>query len=439
MSSCVCGAESEGHARFCWSCGRPVGDRGEFGGSDGLDGLDTVLTGDAGRVVDSSVVRGGASDSRGLAVVVGLLAVLSLALLWGTSRGEPVESADDPDQEAAPRTTTTMGPTTTATTPTTERPTTTRALTVQEVATNLEGPFGYDLLISTVGRPARLDLDAGTVSVAEGSRVFPRFVWGSWLIVAFGEDMARLPLDELGADPDPLVDAEGAWNMHIASARSVVMETGQMWIGVLSGADEPTETLYLVDIESGQVLDEREPSDETYEIVHAHSTGLITAPSGGVYRVTGETRRRVTDGRVLLSDGGRALMQTCDDNFVCSLNWLDTDTWEPLDLVVPADQGGYHEAIVGTDWIFTPNLSSYSLPDSGELLNIATGEIVGVDIPEITYPGRWSIPAVSPDGRWLATRGEDTAILELRDLVDGDIVQIELEERIAGPMFFISD
>ncbi|MEM7324922.1 MAG: hypothetical protein AAF531_17680 [Actinomycetota bacterium] len=437
MTRCVCGSESDEHARFCWSCGRPIGDDRRLGGlAVGETGAMVAST-----VVDGSVLRTGASDRRGLLAMVGLLAVVALAMLWGTSRGEPTTPAEEQGDEASPRTTTTIGPTTTATTPTTERPITTSTLTIQQIATELEGPFGYDLLISTVGRPARLDLDGGTVSVAEGSRVFPQFVWGSWVVVmsGSGQNIARLPLGDLGAHPELFIDEVGLIHSYVASPISTASQTGQFWIGVYSESSEPNEALYHVDLETGKA-EERAADDETYLLANALANGLITARTGGVYQHTADGYRKVTDGRVLLSDTDRALVETCDDDLVCTLRWLDTANWERLDLEVPVDQQRFHQSIPGTDWIFSRDYDVYAGSTSGALLNVVNGEVIMVNVPDASNGSYQSLtPAVSPDGRWLATRGEDTAILELRDLVDGDIVRIELEERIAGPMFFISD
>lgn len=437
MTRCVCGSESGGRARFCWGCGRQLTDLVDHDVLD-LDDSDALVT----------VVRTGGWDRRYLLPLAGLLAVAALAMIWGTGQGEPVEHVEEAGNDAAlpePTTTTTTRPETTAlndtTTEGTERP---RSTATQEVSTGFDGPFGYDLLVATTGRPARLDLDTGTVTYVEGTRVFPQFVWRSWLIVGSGSnvDLARLPLNDLGADPEPLLEAEGAVYSHVVSPVSRIIETGQLWISVTAGvtAGEPTETLHLVDIETGAVLDEREADPEGWRLANADREGLFTAPTGGIYQATGDTYRRVTDGRILASDSRRALVQTCNDELECRLRWLDGQSWEPLDLIVPEDQEAWYSMIPDTDWIFAPNFEAFAGPTSGELFNVATGEVMEVDLPQVTSSGISSLtPAVSPDGRWLATRGEDTKFLEFRDLASGDTVSIVLEDRIAGPIFFIDD
>jgi len=326
----------------------------------------------------------------------------------------------------------------------TTTPATFSSTETQDVGTSFDGPFGYDLLIATTGRPSRFDLDTGEVTFVEGSRVFPIFVWESWLIVGDGSavGVARLPIRDLGADPEPFVEEDGGASGYVVTPISKAVETGQMWIAVTTGFDigEPTETLYLIDIETAAILDQREADSEAWELAGAQRDGLFNAPTGGVYQAVGDTYQRVTDGRVLVSNDERVLVETCDDGLRCTLQWLDSQTWGPLDLVVPADHDALYLPMPGNDWIFSPTFERHSGPTSGQMLNIATGETLQVDLPEQTIAGPFPpTPAVSPDGRWLATRGEDTKQLVFRDLDTGDAVYIELEESIAGPMFFIRD
>ena len=146
----------------------------------------------------------------------------------------------------------------------------------------------------------------------------------------------------------------------------------------------------------------------------------------------------MTDGRVLVSNSRRALIQVCDDALICNLQWLDRETWAPLDLVVPEDQEALYFMIPDTDWIFSPVFGN-GRPASGWLLNVTTGELIAVEHNAAAFLGASPVPAVSPDGRLLATKGDNSTLLQFRDLASGGTVHIELDEAIAGPMFFVND
>lgn len=375
-----------------------------------------------------------------------LLSLVAAGTLWGTRQGNPstpVEQGDQDQTTADPSSTTSRPPTTTSdeTAATAASQNTTTAET-QLLDNDFEGPFGYDLLITTTGRPARLDLDTGTVIYAQGSRVSPQFAFDSWVVVESGIDgsVGKLPLDNLGADLQPFVETDSIAAYSYLPSPLRAVESGELWIVVTRdlNSDQPTETLYLVDMETGDILDERIADAEAWKVANSTRAELFTGPAGGVYQATGATYRRVTDGRVITSDDQRALIQTCDDVLVCTLEWLDRRTWEPMDLVVPSNQDALYVVIPGTDWLSSILYSQGSI-SSAELLNVVTGDRIEDYDPESSYLNPSLLPPVSPDGRWLVTRTDEIRQIGLRNLVSGETVFIELDEAVAGPIFFVED
>ena len=63
---------------------------------------------------------------------------------------------------------------------------------------------------------------------------------------------------------------------------------------------------------------------------------LLSDRSGGVYESTGERFVQVADGRLVAADDQRALVETCDQRLRCESRWFDRQTWEPVDLGLPA-------------------------------------------------------------------------------------------------------
>lgn len=449
MPLCVCGRISDDDARYCRDCGRSL---------DPLGQQEVLVLDPEAPRSSTTVLRRGGWDRRHWLPLLAALGAVGLLAVWSIAAG-PDEEPTGGRPESEPSSTT-AEPATRATTATPETTGATPGTTGGSGATTSLGrvaaggdggplgPAGLDLLIATTGRPARLDLDTGAVTYSEGDRVFPIAVRGSWVIVeGYTEGIvARLPLDDLAAEPQPLVAGEDIGFATIISSVGGV-DPSQIWVSVTRQTGESasglTTALYLVDLDTGAILDEQAadayPSPGSLLAwTGATHRGLVTGPAGGVYEVTDEGYRLVTEGRALAADDDRALVQTCDARLVCTLTWLDRRSWRPLDLVVPDAPDAGLAMVPGTDWLLITRFGPEGAGPA-DLLDIETGQVVEIDAKPLGFGGPATLPAISPGGRWLAEHGDDPRTIVLRELTSGEVVEIPLDEAASGPLFFIED
>ena len=437
MTACTCGYEPSPDARFCGGCGRSI---------HAADVTVLDLT-EPETSTDQAVVKAGPSPRRRMAVAgavcAGLLAWSAWSLTIGgsgatdaapsntsTPDGTDAAASDDaPDGEAASTTTTSQPSSSTERTTTTPEP-----IQLDTIATPILGEeVGYDLIIATVDRPAILDLDSGEIRYAEGSRADPLAVTGHWLIAGRDDQPFILDLDDLEADPIHLPFAATGWP-QLADDRQ--RDDGRAWFR-LSGPDLDESGVVLVDVATGKIVEEAaepEPTPLYYWVpaIPADGATLISTPAGGIYEARGVEVHRVADGVLLVADDHRALVETCDDRLRCSVQWLDRETWRPADLAVPDDFGDDGRFLNGTDWMV---LFDYGTDIDADLFNVTTGS--RVELPErISEPPNnyGHGPAVSPDGRWLATTS--TGEVRLMELDTGREIVVNGIANVTGPAIF---
>lgn len=443
MSVCACGAPADEGDRFCRSCGRALGDQRD---------LVPLIEPDAPISVENVSVGVRHGPSRVL-VILALGAMVALAWTLVAARSD---EGPPPNGEAAPTTdrlpAPTDGPERTTVTSISERgtdPTPDPGTAARDGSVEPSpGPpplgveVGYRLLISTTSRPVVIDLDTGTTRYSEGTRVFPVAVADPWLIInrATPGGLARLPLDDLAAEPVPVFAVEGAATTFVASPTGQVTPRSIL-VNVIRPASNPSEfdeTLYVVDPTSGQAT-EQPDTGLTFDfggIWADPQNSLLTGPSGGVYArtTTDDGYRRVADGRLLTADARRALVQTCDSALRCTLTWFDRQSWEPLDLHVPDDQQATVVMLHETDWLLE---ATFGTATRASLLNITTGVTREVRTPEFGFRGGVVLPAVSPDGQWLAEVTDQPRVIAITNLTTDETTEITLSEAATQPLFFI--
>lgn len=300
----------------------------------------------------------------------------------------------------------------------------------------------YKLLISTSSRPALLDLNTGEVQYSGGLPVRPVAVSGNWVVIErFGSGLARLPVDDLGADPVRFLDEQGIRSVNVLPTLGPAVP-GQLWVLAIrqteENQDEIRQSLDLIDLSSGALIDHPLAGEISVTANLLGATfadpngGLITSPSGGVYTTTADGYQQVTDGRLITANETRALIETCDSALICQQDWLDRKTWQPLDLPVPSNLQPVAIMMPGTDWLFTTRLSATG---PASLFNTRTDQTIDLQLPESATS--IVLPAVSPDGIWLAEPTQDLHTLTLRNLTTDATTSVILNEPIEGPMFFI--
>lgn len=428
VPECVCGAVNDDRARFCSTCGRPMSEADQQG----------ALIDPGAREVSTAEVRREGVGRRGWVPLVVVALVIAGALaIWGSARGPSPERAGDdtvppPDTTEPDRSTTTAEPA--------DR---TPRLTAGDA---VGPPDGYDVVVATTGRPALVDLDTGEAAYHDGDRVFPVLVSGPWLIV---EDMAngrvaRLALDDLGGDTEPLIDLEDAAFTDVTGPPIVSDPgSGRLWVNVVrqGPANEFASSLYLIDIDTGDILEEQAFDGGFLRTVGSWPAGgfgdLVNGPAGGVYEAVEDGYRQVADGRLITADGTRALVQTCDESMTCVATWLDRGSWQALDLAVPSSLEGNLVVVPGTDWLFRLPWDESRGPGSAELLSLESGQIIPLDAVNYRFNNSLGFPAISADGTLLVQHTDDPRRLEVRDLETGDRSSVELDEAATGPILFL--
>jgi hypothetical protein len=311
----------------------------------------------------------------------------------------------------------------------------------------LGSDVGYDLLVGTFERPALVDLDSGRVRYTDGDRLDPIAVSGSWLVAHSPSPspsplaLNAFPLDDLEADPAPLLYDEPQLAVMDVMIQAEA-QPGRLWVRALRRGDVADLVLQLADLASGSTVDHPLAVDPSSYMNVPGSMfpdaggGLVTSVTGGVYATTGDGFQFVTEGLLLAADADRALVETCDEGLRCTRRWLDRESWQPLDLAVPARDDAVVLVLPGTDWVSVTGSRS---SDTAELLNIETGQIVAMNAadPEPRFVGP---PAVSPDGEWLAEPGADFHSVVLRNLTTSETKQVPITGAVmAGPLIFIAE
>lgn len=298
----------------------------------------------------------------------------------------------------------------------------------------LDEDVGYQLIIGVSGgRPSILDLDSGELRHSEDGGGFgPLAVSGEWLIGRQLDHISALPLDDLGAEPTQF-SFPGYSDLADRQNRS----DGRVWLWLFD--DEPGQPeLVLVDIASDEVV-ERSTTPEGvfpgffFGPFAGASPMIVTGVSGGVYESAGDGFTQVADGRLLAADDVRVLVETCDARLQCSKQWLDRGSWQPIEFVVPDERIDSGTFVNGSDWLLHFSWTSGRAPS---LLNVVSGQQVELDG---SNNGWETQPAISPDGRWLATvTGIGTAsMIQIEELATGTTFQIGGVERPSGDLLFI--
>ncbi|MCP3989273.1 MAG: zinc ribbon domain-containing protein [Actinomycetia bacterium] len=447
VTVCTCGYEAPSDARFCGGCGRAV------------DSADVPLLDLRGPEAASEqrVVKVNPGPRRWMAIVGIVCAGLIGWSAWGLATGSNGETGsaspeaaaaedaggpegDDPDGDDGPETedeAAAATETSRTTSTTTERTTTSEPSQVETVAASapiLGEEVGYHLIVGTIDRPAILDLNSGQIRYAEGSRADPLAVTGNWLIAGRSDRPFILDLTDLEADPLQFPFPNSSW-FEIPDRRQ--RDDGRVWVRI-SDMGLSTPSIVLVDAATGEIVDERETPDGASFNYFSRTLSqegplLVSASAGGVYEERGGGFNRVADGYVIVADERRALVETCDGELRCASHWLDRQTWRLIDLVAPEGQDSFTSFVNGTDWLLAIEFNSNG--PIAHIFNVVTGQKVDLSYSENELFGYYELsPAISPDGRWLATASAGE--VQFVELETGREIRVEGVRDVVGPVIF---
>ncbi len=168
-----------------------------------------------------------------------------------------------------------------------------------------------------------------------------------------------------------------------------------------------------IDLASGEVLD-RQPADVSQLNalgpfgIFGFDTDLFSPATGGVYVAEDDGFRKVLDGRVVASNDEFVLVQTCDEALACSRQWHAVGTWEPIVRALPevAFESG---DLQGNGRVLLYFTSTVETGFGIEIFDVERDR--PVDLP----PFAGSLPAVSPDGRYVAyvSQEGEASVLDL--------------------------
>lgn len=449
---CPCGAESSEDARFCRDCGRAL-----------LESASDLLTLSPESVEQGPTKAEDGGNLRfwgpllGAAAVVGLVwLVVSLLLGPGDSgtadddvaddatAEESDEGADD-DEGGEEGEEDDLGDS--------EDPVEVnndgadvpqRTETSVSVVADTGGPalgedVEYRLLMSTgSGGPSLLDLNTLELTSSAGIAAELVAVVGDLVLIQGRSQIQVLPVDNLGQEPVRLLEGF-AQTSFFPQPRS---GSGVVWVLAEGGSDGSGE-IVLMDVARREPVDRLEHNllddNSLWSGTPYYGEVVLASPaSGGVYELRDGEPQRMADGRLVEADDERALVQTCDDQLVCSYRWFDRPSWAPIELTQPPADFDIVEFRSGTDWLWTSRMESLQ---SGTLTNVVTGmaiEAVEVSGDGIFGSSRDTGPEISPDGRWLARKGDDPTTVELLNLLSGELVVIPVDELVDEKLFFVS-
>lgn len=183
-----------------------------------------------------------------------------------------------------------------------------------------------------------------------------------------------------------------------------------------------------VDLESGRTLRAVRADGSGGPDLVSSGPEVVGSSAGGVFALDDDgTYRRVDDGALLAAGGGRALVRHCVAPARCELGWVDTGSWESLDLALPTNPVLWAAALStnGQVLVFGTTAS-----DGGPMIvvfDVATGE-------EQVIPDGYLPVSVTADGGYVAAhsraRGSREGEVSVLDVARQELTHIAV---LTGP------
>ncbi len=377
---------------------------------------------------EEQVVRGGGLSTKWL----GLLGMVVVAVVaWSVaSTGETEQAAPDEAvaSESIPLTSTTdLHDSSTSSTDQVGEDEEVVSSSRPEASMFLpDGPLGDSGLTLIAGNPLRLlDLDTGEVRHTSAAFTQPIALIGDRLIIApeRAGSLRSLDINDLDA---PAQDFQPSFSYLFSFALGE--EPGTIVAIGDSPRAEPSLTRFTYDALTGEILNESYISVSSS--IHDDWIGLeeFTTPrAGGVYRSDGDEFARVSDGRVVAQGGGIVLVQTCDADLQCELQWHDGANFDEVDLPIPSGIVSGHVLDGGRVLVFRRDASWAT-----SLFDLETSELI---VSGLLADDGHGLSADRTDGHVAYVR-ERT--MYVRDLESGEETEVSFvggtDNRDYGPL-----
>lgn len=121
------------------------------------------------------------------------------------------------------------------------------------------------------------------------------------------------------------------------------------------------------------------------------------------------------------------------------MSWRDRDGRQ-IDLVVPDNGADIGVFVNGTDWLATAEVDFGAEGITWRLTDVERGlRFDTADNPQGTTFVADAVPAISPDGRWLAEVGDFGTSVIITNLTIDSSVEVELDQRITNGLVYTDD
>lgn len=268
----------------------------------------------------------------------------------------------------------------------------------------------YELFAQQGSRLLRVDLADGVVDVHEISgRLLGAFA-GRLYFFEPDSSIAARPVDDLDAEPIPVAAPIESEDEVIAAA----LTAGgilHLTTGVFSSSG-PEFSMIRLDLLTG--------SDQRAAVAQYGTFGLVEVPGAGLFELTGQGFRPLTDGSPRFVGERHIVVEECDTPERCRRYWFDRSTGGEVDRPVPENSTG---------WLLGPSgrVAVTLGPQGRSVINTETGETLS-ELDGFDGNRTLSNPEdMTPDERFLAVaHPTDSGDVVIHDLLRDESWALEL-------------
>lgn len=339
-----------------------------------------------------------------------LLGAVVAFISWMVARAPTTNLTGLADQLAGPVTTTAEGGSETAADGTTGAGGTGTSV-VAELGEFDPTLTDYRLFASRSSELIEIDLATEEVTTHPVGGRLVGFFDGRLLLVEPSEGIVAVPVDEPEAEPETIVTVEPG-GAQVASA--VVDEDGILNVTVLDPAVDPlASSMIRLDLITGE--------EQRVDVPAVASMGLVDVPGGGLFELTADGFRPLTDASVRFFGLSYVLAERCDDPAQCRRFWLQRSTGVRITRPLPRLQVGY---ALGRNGRVAVGVQ----PGQLGFFDVRLAADISIEDPYRDVDDRWFVVEdLTPDERFLAAVvGDVGSDIVIHDLDTRNEIRFEL-------------